>query len=282
MRELYTDLNIKFTVDGTDFYALNIAYERFLRMIPSHSHGRNSYEIHYISSGRGHVQVNGTAYEITPNTLYLTGPHVEHTQIPSREDPMCEYCVYLKLGKRRPGKKTPTLTRFEETPFWFGQDTQNVRGIMEQIFSELKNQYTGYVTQVETLLTQLIIHMIRNYEVKQKALQHFGPSNLGDSKFIIVEEYFLYEYQALSLEALAERLSLSRRQTERLLKEYYGKTFLQKKTEAKMAAALLLLADRQRSISSVSEALGYSSAEHFSAAFKRYYHHSPREYRKSL
>ncbi len=282
MRELYTDLNIKFPVDGTDFYALNICYERFLRTIPSHSHGSRSYEIHYISSGCGHAKINEVLYDIVPNTLYITGPHVEHAQVPSPEDPMCEYCVYLKMGKNHSRRKSPALTLFEETSFWFGQDSQNVETIMKQLFFELENQYTGYVIQVQTLLTQLIIHVIRNYEMKQKALLHFEPSNLGDSKFIILEEYFLYEYQSLSLEALAERLGLSCRQTERLLKDHYGKTFLQKKTEAKMAAALLLLSERQRSISSVSDALGYSSAEHFSAAFKRYYQISPREYRKQL
>ncbi len=282
MRDLYTDLNIKFSVESIDFYALNICYERFLRTIPSHSHGSGCYEIHYISSGYGHAKIRDVLYDIIPNTLYITGPHVEHAQVPSPEDPMCEYCVYLKMGKRRLPKKTPALTLFEETPFWFGQDSQNIGSIMKQLFFELENQYTGYVTQVRTLLTQLIIQMIRNYEMKQKALLHFGPSNLGDSKFIILEEYFLYEYQNLSLEALSERLGLSCRQTERLLKEHYGKTFLQKKTEAKMAAALLLLSEKQRSISSVSEALGYSSAEHFSAAFKNYYHASPREYRKKL
>lgn len=282
MRDLYTDLNIKFSVESIDFYALNICYERFLRTIPSHSHGSGCYEIHYISSGYGHAKIRDVLYDIIPNTLYITGPHVEHAQVPSPEDPMCEYCVYLKMGKRHLPKKTPALTLFEETPFWFGQDSQNIGSIMKQLFFELENQYTGYVTQVRTLLTQLIIQMIRNYEMKQKALLHFGPSNLGDSKFIILEEYFLYEYQNLSLEALSERLGLSCRQTERLLKEHYGKTFLQKKTEAKMAAALLLLSEKQRSISSVSEALGYSSAEHFSAAFKNYYHASPREYRKKL
>lgn len=282
MRDLYTDLNIKFSVESIDFYALNICYERFLRTIPSHSHGSGCYEIHYISSGYGHAKIRDVLYDIIPNTLYITGPHVEHAQVPSLEDPMCEYCVYLKMGKRHLPKKTSALTLFEETPFWFGQDSQNIGSIMKQLFFELENQYTGYVTQVRTLLTQLIIQMIRNYEMKQKALLHFGPSNLGDSKFIILEEYFLYEYQNLSLEALSERLGLSCRQTERLLKEHYGKTFLQKKTEAKMAAALLLLSEKQRSISSVSEALGYSSAEHFSAAFKNYYHASPREYRKKL
>ncbi len=291
MRELYTDLNIRFTVEQTDFYALNIIFERFLRTIPNHSHSNNSYEIHYIPSGYGHVEIDHVLYDIVPNTLYITGPHVEHAQIPSREDPMCEYCIYLKLGKqRRPkqaksldlsdGISSPLLKLFAGTPFWFGQDSQNIHSLMKQIFYELRHQDTGYVIQVESLLTQLIIHIVRNYETGQKAPQHFAPSNLEDSKFIILEEYFLYEYRDLSLDTLAKRLGLGIRQTERLLKEHYGKTFLQKKTEAKMAAAALLLSDQKRSISSIALELGYSSSEHFSAAFRRYYQMTAREYRK--
>ncbi|MCI8417722.1 MAG: AraC family transcriptional regulator [Lachnospiraceae bacterium] len=284
MRELYTDLNIRFTVEQTDFYALNLVFERFLRTIPSHSHGNNSYEIHYIPSGYGHVKINQVLYDIVPGTLYITGPHVEHAQVPSREDPMCEYCVYVKVGKgKKKNPQTPSvLELFTGTPFWFGQDSQNIHGLMKQLFYELENRYTGYMIQVETLLTQLIILMVRNYEMKSKAKQHFAPSNLEDSKFIILEEYFLYEYQNLSLDMLAQRLGLSRRQTERLLKDHYGKTFQQKKTEAKMAAAAILLSDSSRTISSIAEELGYSSGEHFSAAFKRHYQMTAREYRKNI
>ena len=65
------------------------------------------------------------------------------------------------------------------------------------------------------------------------------------------------------LEELAVKLGLGTRQTERLLQKHYGKTFLQKKTEARMSAAAILLTDSSRSITSVAEALGYSSIEHF-------------------
>ncbi|MCI8551319.1 MAG: AraC family transcriptional regulator [Lachnospiraceae bacterium] len=287
MREGYNDLNIRFSVEQRNFCAPSIVFERLLRTIPNHSHGSHSYEIHYIPSGFGYVKINGTLYNIVPNTLYVTGPHIEHEQIPSAEDPMCEYCVYLNLSrkhlyrKQSPEEQESSIIRlFEETPFWFGKDRQNVSGIMGQIFRELENQYTGYMQQVEALLTQLVIHTVRNYEEKQKAATHFGPSNPSDSKFIILEEYFLYEYQNLSLKDLAGRLGVGCRQTERLLKEHYGKTFLQKKTEARMAAAAIWLSDGNMSISSIAEALGYSSTEHFCAAFKRYYNMTAREYRR--
>ena len=51
MRTNFSDLDIRFTIGDTRFQALNIIYERFLRTVPSHSHGSGSYEIHYIPRG---------------------------------------------------------------------------------------------------------------------------------------------------------------------------------------------------------------------------------------
>ena len=74
-------------------------------------------------------------------------------------------------------------------------------------------------------------------------------------------------------------MNLSRRQTERLLQQHYGKTFLQKKKEARMSAACILLQAGDKSIASVAYELGYSSPEHFTHAFKNYYHIAPSSYR---
>ena len=43
-------------------------------------HSSNSYEIHYIPKGKGTLISNQCSYELYPNILYTTGPHVEHQQ----------------------------------------------------------------------------------------------------------------------------------------------------------------------------------------------------------
>lgn len=292
-RTLYTDMDIRFSMDGVSIRALNIGLEHFDHALPSHSHGNGCYELHYIPRGFGKLKIGGnygegekketveTIYDITPNTLFVTGPHVEHFQAPVPPDPMQEYFVYLKINNSsRKRASSPVLDAFTAVPFWIGKDTQGIHALMQQLFDELANRYTGYQNQVELLLSQLLIYIVRNYEYCQPSRTVFSKNNLTDSKSVIIEEYFLYEYQNLSLETLADKLKLSTRQTQRLLLEYYGKTFQQKKAEAKMSAAAILLSDTSKSISCVAEDLGYSSAEHFSSAFHRYYQISPREYRK--
>lgn len=115
----------------------------------------------------------------------------------------------------------------------------------------------------------------------EKAGEQPLPGNITDRTSIIIEEYFLYEYDSLSLETLSRRLNLSPRQTQRLIWAYYGKTFQQKKTDARMSAASILLKHANESITTIANELGYSSPEHFSNAFRRYYGMSPRQYRNS-
>ena len=280
MKTNYTNLDIHFSIEGISIRVLNIVFERFTRTIPSHSHGNGCYEIHYIPFGHGKLRIGEQYYDIVPDTLYVTGPHVEHAQTPIQSDPMQEFCVYLKLPDPLRTKSSPLVSAFTSVPFWMGRDTQGIHQIMKLLFDELEHRYIGFQTQVELLLSQLLIGVIRNYEQGKSSQDAFARDNLTNSKSIIIEEYFLYEYQSLSLQTLAGRLNLSPRQTQRLLIEYYGKSFQQKKTEARMSAAVILLSDSSRSITSIAEDLGYSSAEHFSSAFRNYYQMSPAKYRK--
>lgn len=285
----YNDAAIHFHIGNTRIQALNFVYERFQRSIPSHAHGNDSYEIHYISQGRGRALIHGSTYHITPGTLYVTGPHVEHAQVPDPDDPMCEYCIYLKTEKRRrvhtsaepsPSQENEVLSLFSSTRFWFGQDTQQTGSLFTMLFQELAHKKTGYELQVEALLRQILVHLARSYE-KGSRSRASGIIGETDKTSVIIEEYFLYQYAALSLEELSGKLGLGTRQTERLLQKYYGKTFLQKKAEARMSAAATLLSNTEQSITSIAEELGYSSVEHFSSAFRHFYHISPRQYRKA-
>ena len=278
--------DLHFSLGEYDFHISNIVLERFERSIPLHSHSKNSYEIHYIPFGYGNASIEGASYDIVPNTLFITGPFIEHSQIPDSEDPMCEYCIYLKIG-RCPAPSSSLAEKklariFRQTDFWFGQDSQDIHTLMKQLFFELEHRYTGYSIQAEILLKQLIIKLVRNYEGRMETNSCTDAPNLFDNKYLIIEECFLYEYRTLTLNALSARLGLGIRQTERLLKLHYGKTFLQKKTEARMSAASILLQNSSLSVTQIAEDTGYSCVEHFSASFKRYYGQSATAYRKQF
>lgn len=278
----YQDRNIVFMMEGESVYVGNIVYERFKRSIPMHSHSDNSYEIHYICAGHGTVTVNGREYDTGPGTLYITGPHIRHSMIPDPEDPLSEYCVYLKLtpGTRNEGKAISPLRIFRTADEWYGRDRYGIGGLMKSLFAELEDENIGYRAVVESLIRQIIIACVRNCSAAGCHSDQKGLMS-GDNQYLTIEEAFLYEYATLTLTSLSERLNLSTRQTQRLLLEHYGMNFQSKKTEAKMSAAALMLSSNDMTVTAIADELGYSSVEHFSSAFKKYYKMSASRYRET-
>lgn len=273
-------MNMSFTIEDITIYALNFIFSKIPYAIPIHSHGSNCYEIHYIPSGFGTLIADNIKYDIAPNTLYVTGPHINHAQFPSADNPMVEYCIYMKIKHTDSLLENhPILNCFTSTSFWFGSDTQNLLPILVDLKHELQSKEIGYQEKIRTLLCQIIIGIVRNYKRENTIITSRTDTIFSDNKSLIIEEYFLYEYANLSLNELAYRLNLSIRQTERVLKNYYGKNFRQKKLEAKMSIAAILLRENN-SISYIADHLGFSSLEHFSSAFKKYYNMSPSKYKK--
>ncbi|WP_261807202.1 AraC family transcriptional regulator [Lapidilactobacillus luobeiensis] len=283
------DLELSFQLGTVHFQVLNLLDGVIRQVIPQHHHGRTSYEIHYIASGYGTVVVAGKQYELTPGMLYMTGPGVDHAQIPQQKQPMREFCVYLKVSQDQeysaaaPVANTATtnLTYFLATPFWLGPDQQDLRQLFTTIFTELTNQESGFQITLNALFQQLIVKMILNYQGQPQQERPQGALLPADRLVVTIEDYFLHDYQKANLSDLAQKIGTSPRQAERWLQRLYGQSFREKKTEARMSAAMMLLLYTEQSITAIGGMIGFSSLEHFSHAFKKYYGKSPRVFRQT-
>lgn len=278
----YRNFKFTFSIENTSFTILSICLEKLVKPIPKHSHSKNSYELHYISYGYGTLIADGKEYDITPGTFFMTGPGVAHEQVSLPSDPMTEYCIYLQVNSQGQTVPESMMDTFLKCDFWIGMAESSIHELMKQIFAELETQVQGYELMLQSLLQQLILQTTRHYNQKEGSAlnRSSSPTNLSDLTYLIIEEAFLYDYRDLTLDTLARQVNLGKRQTERLLQKHYNKTFLQKRTEARMSAACLLLNESQKSIAAIADELGYSSAEHFTNAFKRYYNVTPSDFRR--
>lgn len=280
----YRDLELNFSIEDVSFQALSICLEKLVQPMPMHSHSKNSYEIHYVSFGCGKLISQGETYEITPGTLFVTGPEVFHEQISVPDNPMTEYCIYVKVGPGSKPAKGSLVYSFLQQSFWFGNADSTYHELMKQILAELENRETGYELILQALLQQVILYLTRKYLSSKESVggKNKEPSHSNDLTYLIIEEAFLYNYRDVTLESLADLVGLGTRQTERLLKLHYHETFQQKKTEARMSAACILLKSTGQSISDIALSTGYSSVEHFSTAFKRHMGCTATEYRSKM
>lgn len=276
----YRDLRLSFKMSDIDFMILSIGEETILTPFPKHSHSKNSYELHYIKSGRGTLIADNVTYNVGPGSFFVTGPGVFHEQISDMDDPMVEYGMYLQISTAEVLRRDNTLAQFINTPFFICDAGQEPALIMEEIFKELREKRFGYELMLNALIEQFLITITRFYENKTVKKRNGAVVVPADMTYLTIEEAFLYDYKDLTLPELARRVNLGIRQTQRLLNKHYNLTFSQKKDEARMSAALLLLKGSNKSVGEISEELGFSSPEHFTNSFKKYFGKTPGAYRK--
>lgn len=281
------NLNITFSIGQYQIHILKFTYECQTWNTPSHMHSSNSYEIHYIPKGKGTLISNQCSYELYPNILYTTGPHVEHQQYSDSDDPTFEYCIYLEIAESHNSSHKGTarqkhiMDTFLRYPFWYGKDCADLPITLEQIHAEFSNPGPAASIMLQALFMQFLVKILRNYEPATNAAITYIPIPLIKA-YILIEDSFLLEYNTITLEELANRLGLSTRQTRRILFDQYGQNFLQKRTEARMCAAVTLLKENKYSLSEIASKLGYSCPNHFHTAFKKYYHMTATEYKRTV
>ena len=279
------NLYITFSIGDYQINILKFTYECQTWNTPSHAHSSNSYEIHYIPKGKGTLISNQCSYELYPNILYTTGPHIEHQQYSDLDDPTFEYCIYLRIEKTHDTKKNSSensiIEPFLHYPFWYVKDCAKLQTTLEAIYQEFSAPGSAAPIMLRALFMQFLVKILRNYEPASNAAITYIPIPLVKA-YILIEDSFLLEYDTITLNELSRRLGLSTRQTSRILFNRYGQNFLQKRTEARMAAAATFLKEGKLSISEISDRLGYSYPNHFHTAFKNYYKMTVSEYKQNI
>lgn len=279
------NLYITFSIGDYQINILKFTYECQTWNTPSHAHSSNSYEIHYIPKGKGTLISNQCSYELYPNILYTTGPHIEHQQYSDSDDPTYEYCIYLRIEKAHDTKMNSSentiIEPFLHYPFWYGKDCAKLQATLEAIYQEFSAPGSAATIMLRALFMQFLVKILRNYEPASNAAITYIPIPLVKA-YILIEDSFLLEYDTITLNELSRRLGLSTRQTSRILFNRYGQNFLQKRTEARMAAAVTFLKEGKLSISEISDRLGYSYPNHFHTAFKNYYKMTVSEYKQNI
>lgn len=270
-------LDYRLSIESSVYHITMCTHGYITEHIPLHRHSHRSYEIHYISKGKGILTADGRTYPLEPGSLFLTGPNVEHGQIPDDQDPMLEDCLYFSLEPQPDAARCEITSIYLQNPFWIGTDKQNLAKIIEMIREELSGDRCGHETSMYALLCEYVVLAARNIDSA-----HINRPLMNPPSELDIESAFLYHYRDITLEQISKIAGLSPRQMQRFLKANYGKTFLELRTSARMAAAVSCLDKGIYTTEEIADLTGYSSPGSFFQAFKAYYHMSVSEYRKRI
>ena len=219
---------ITFNWNGYEFKIIQYGSGIFANDMAGHRHSKNSYELHYITGGKGKLTTDGTSYELSKGDFFVTGPDVYHQQSTDKNDMLSEIYIYLQGSDKK--TNNALVSAFLSTYFYFCKSLE-LQKYFEMILQEKEEQKLGFETAVGAL-TQLLLTQISRIYLPQLGTVSEDNGSLTDKRFFIIELAFMDDPENLTLAQLSEAIGLCERQTQRLLKKYYGKSFTEKKEEA--------------------------------------------------
>ena len=282
------DLRVPFGPATLNLFYVNYEPARPGWFYPHHCH--SSYELHYVPSGYGTLRVGAERYAIGPGTLYMTGPGVYHEQTADERQPMEEYCLNFEVlrAKRRVGKQEPflapeidrLLAELARTNFWYGSVDSLYGALFRQLVEELREPSLGSHLLGRSIACQLVVQAIRRFADEPSGCA-LPRKHLKDARRTLVDNFFREPFGRPSPGALADLIGVSRRQLERILREYYGMSFTEKVTATRIELAKDMLERGALSVRDVAEAAGFTSLEYFSRVFRGQVGLPPGAYRET-
>lgn len=218
---------INFTWNGVLFDITDIGGGLLDWDINRHAHSKSSYELHFIISGRGRLITDTKEYSLSKGDFFITGPNIYHGQNTDKNDPVHD--IFIMLQAVNADKANAVSTAFLETHFYYSENFDLSTAML--IADEYKAKKIDYKSVISGLSIKLLTDITRLL-LPSSFTENASPENLNDRRFIIIEQEFLFNPK-LTLTELSNKLGVCERQTQRLLKKYYGKGFREKKKESR-------------------------------------------------
>ncbi len=218
---------IKFTWNNVEFSITDLGGGKLGESIPRHAHAKNCYELHFITNGKGTLKTDEKTFYLKRNDFFITGPNVYHSQNFNKSSPVED--VFILIQAQNTNKANTTSKVFLENHFCFFENIDN--SIAKNILKEYKEKAPDYQSAIAGMMMQVLTDTVRLF-LPNDFVDLNNNDNLNDKRFAIIEQAFLYE-KNLTLSKLSQMIGLCDRQTQRLLKKYYNKSFREIKKEIK-------------------------------------------------
>ncbi len=267
------------------------------KVVNFHKHAE--YEFHFIPGGRGKVIIQEDEYPLRAGLFYLTGPDVLHYQEAASNEAMEELCLHVDIVERDSIDITEDevsslnqwewmeakncIEKLKQLPLFPAADLHDAMSYFVKAYEAAQNNYLGSYTTIRQAVIQILLRAARAYE-KEDELQNFPTRDMKKYRYKLALEYIHTNYaQPLSIEDVADKLRVSTRQLQRLLKEMnQGKTFSTIVEDIRLAAVCKQLLTTQHSIEKIAGQSGFSSGNYLHTVFKNKFGLTPAQYRANV
>jgi AraC-like DNA-binding protein/mannose-6-phosphate isomerase-like protein (cupin superfamily) len=262
------------------------------KIIPFHQH--SEYEFHFIPRGKGMVILRDEPYPLQAGMFYLTGPGVEHYQESNSLEAMEELCLHLEVHKLFDSDNIPEhywgnrheileadscIRQLDLLPLRPSADHYNAMQSFLAAYRAWSGDKLGVYSTIQQAVIQILLKSVQAYEMNINLLA-IAPRDMNMHRFLLATQFMVDNYaRPLSLADVADKLSISSRQLQRVFVEKSGYSFSKYLEDLRLSHVSEDLINSETSVQSIAVQHGFTSSNYLYYVFRKRYGMTPNQYR---
>jgi AraC-like DNA-binding protein len=261
---------------------------------PLHNH--NHFEIIYIHTGSGLHIINEHQFDYQAGDVFLLGPQDSHT-FRITTPTLFTYIRFTEIFFGSSHKESSAKNLKQSIEYLFHTPYQSFGSLIKETDEKKKVEnlirvlLEEYASRKKAFAENIIDHMIRSViallarnisaEAFSNQQEDHKQSRALEDILVYVRQHIYYP-DKLRMDNLAEQLGYSPNYLSIFFKKQTGESLQQYILRYKLKLVETRLRYSEWNISQIAFELGFSDESHLSKLFKKYYHLTPGEFRKSV
>lgn len=254
-------------------------------------HKHSVYEFHFIAGGSGVLALEDGEHGFAEGMFYLTGPGVAHQQLAGPGGGMQELCLHIDI---LPAESSAP----EGEEPWEAEEARNCVEALDRLgaapmadrckampwflaaYQAVAEGAPGWATTIKQAVIQILLRASRAALDSQPAVRQ-PERDMASYRYQRVTQFIRDNYaRPITLKEVAERIHVSSRQLQRIMKEQGGTSFSEYVERCRLERVCASLAEESVSIERIAADTGFQSGNYLHYVFRRRFGMTPSRYRE--
>lgn len=247
-------------------------------------HWHNCLEIIFVLKGTVHVQIEADTYEVREREIEMVNadePHAIYSD--DKENKILILKVDLDFFERyyNDVKNIYFYTNSSEEGIQEKEKYQVLRRYLAILACEAIQKSDDYDEEIEKYTVKLLFHLLNNFHYLMYDEEEARENYVQFQRYHRISKFIYNNYMnKISLQDIAKQEFLSSYYLSHEIKNMAGTNFMDFLNSTRVHESVKLLLDTEKTISEISEEVGFSHTRYYNKYFKMCYNVTPLQYRK--
>ncbi|QGU95335.1 helix-turn-helix domain-containing protein [Clostridium bovifaecis] len=247
-------------------------------------HWHNCLEIIFVLKGTVFVQIESETYELREREIEIINadePHRIHSYDEGNRVLLFKMDLDFFEKYYSDVRNIYFYTNSSEEGVQEKEKYQILRRFLSILACEAIQQGEDYDEEIEGQMVKLLFHLLNNFHYLIYDEEDLKENDTQFERYHRISKFIYNNYMnKISLQDIAKREFLSSYYLSHEIKNMAGTNFMDFLNSTRVHESVKLLLDTEKTISEVSEEVGFSHTRYYNKYFKMYYKMTPLQYRK--